>query len=228
MECTNFRQQAESYLDDEINPAMKERLEIHLQECRLCHLNLEDLQAVRKALKITLPAAPSKLFDERMLKAFAERQKQPSNKKSFDWRSVFIPLFNPQLSGAFATGILVVGVFLAFQIGKLTATDIQIISAPTEAVSLPAPEITEKNPSSSATITKIVEVPVVKERVVTRVVYVDRNKENGVQTKRNTFESSSKSMTNNSIAESSYLTQARLNGFQPASEITATVIKGEK
>lgn len=228
MKCTDFKEQAEMILDDEISPAIKRRFNIHLQECELCRLNFEDLHAVRKALKINLPAAPSRKFDERMMKAFSERQKQTSKDKYSDWRGTFVPLFTPQTVWAFSAAVFVLGVFAAFQIGKMAATDIHVNSAPIDAVSLPLPEIKEENPPA-APITKIVEVPVIKERVVTRVVYVEHEKQNRFRAKViNPKLPGNAGALNNSIAKNGYLTETNLKGFQPASETTATVIKGER
>jgi hypothetical protein len=178
MKCTDIREQMESFLDNETSPAFKDRLEIHLEECQLCSLNLRELRAVKQALRASLPASPSRQFDERMMKAFSERQEET----------------------------------LSF--------------APSEAINLPSAKISEEN-QLSPTITKIVEVPVVREKIITRVVYLDRNKQNGIQAKRINPKLPGNIALNNSIAENGYLTQINLEGFQPASEITTTVIKGE-
>jgi hypothetical protein len=227
MKCTELSEQIESFLDGEINPTMKSRIEFHLWECQFCQLNLRKMQAVKRALRASLPASPGRQFDEQMMKAFHERQKQTSNNKFSGWYNVLISLFMPRVGWAFAAAVFVIGVLVAFQIGKLCATDIQASLRPLESVNLPSPEIKEEK-LPFTTITKIIEVPVIREKIITRVVYLKRDKQNGIQAKRINAKLPGNIAINSSIAKNNYRTQINLKGFQPVSEITAAVIKEKK
>jgi hypothetical protein len=89
--------------------------------------------------------------------------------------------------------------------------------------------------------TKIVEVPVIRERVVTRVVYVERqsNETNNSQKsllaqdrtgrnkqKQNLTKEETNSATN--VEASEYVTRGNLSGFQPIAELKTRIIQESK
>ena len=88
---------------------------------------------------------------------------------------------------------------------------------------LASPQVVER--------TKLVEVPVVRVRVVTRTVYSARAQRNAREA-RNRAQAAEQNYPNlamsDSIAEHGYLTRAKLAGFQPANEMKARIIKEVK
>lgn len=79
-------------------------------------------------------------------------------------------------------------------------------------------------PGSSSVVTKIVEVPVIQERIVTRVVYRERNS----GTSRGRALSPARSADGAAVARriSSPESSISLVGFKPANEVKLTIIKG--
>jgi hypothetical protein len=81
----------------------------------------------------------------------------------------------------------------------------------------------ESSPGSPSVVTKIVEVPVIQERTVTRVVYRDRNS----GTSRGRALSPARSADSAAVARrSSPDSPISLVGFKPANEVKLTIIKG--
>jgi hypothetical protein len=113
-----------------------------------------------------------------------------------------------------------------------------ISSAPVPVITAPpaSPEIIEQ--------TKIVEVPVIRERIVTRVVHVERQRRTADLPARNpALFSSRKDLRRNfpnsnpkdtaiamkgSVAQNGYLTRIDLTGFQPTNGMNARVVREVK
>lgn len=79
-------------------------------------------------------------------------------------------------------------------------------------------------PGSPSVVTKIVEVPVIQERTVTRVVYRERNS----GTSRGRSLSPARSADSAAVARRSSSPESpiSLTGFKPANEVKLTIIKG--
>jgi hypothetical protein len=113
----------------------------------------------------------------------------------------------------------------------ISSAQVPVISAPSA-----SPEIIEQ--------TKIVEVPVIRERIVTRVVYVERQGRAADLPARNpALFSSRKDLRRNSpnsnpkdtfiamkgsVAQNGYLTRIDLTGFQPTNGMNARVVREVK
>ena len=81
----------------------------------------------------------------------------------------------------------------------------------------------ESLPGSPSVVTKIVEVPVIQERTVTRVVYRERNS----GTSRGRGLSPARSADSTAVARrTSPASPISLVGFKPANEVKLTIIKG--
>jgi hypothetical protein len=80
-------------------------------------------------------------------------------------------------------------------------------------------------PGSPSVVTKIVEVPVIQERTITRVVYRDRNPgtSRAAASQPERVNSSAVAARNNGPTEG---TPISLAGFKPANEVKLTIIKG--
>jgi hypothetical protein len=231
MQCVEVEKLVNRLVDGELELANKRSVEVHLNKCRSCKRVFENTQAIGGILKRHLPpVAPSSRLDAIVMEAFYSKQKQRTTNAVQFWRhTIFGWLVIPRpVAFAFATVIFAALLGFAFQLGRISATDIQI-TMPTDnladAQTQPydkVPPLVAENPA-----VKIVEVPVVREKIVTRFVYLNKRSDtkNAVKTAANNPPSNEFSM-NDSIAENGYLTQTSLKGFQPVSKIKTTVIKG--
>jgi hypothetical protein len=168
----------------------------------------------------------------------AFQQNQQALKSPAWWHRIFVgSLSIPK--PAFAAAVIMVAVAIAAAniIGRYAVTPLNVTSIPA-APSLIAPthfppEIIEK--------TKIVEVPVIKERVVTRVVYIERQSNEANNSRKSLLaqdltggnkqkQNLTKEETNSAInAEASeYVTRGNLSGFQPIAELKTRIIQDTK
>lgn len=98
-----------------------------------------------------------------------------------------------------------------------------------------APKITStenqiRTPAEIVTKTVVVEVPVVKEKIVTRTVYVREPVRNIQRAKAKTPSSPKPGIlpSYSSVAENGYFTDVNLRGFQPSAEMNTKIIKEVK
>jgi hypothetical protein len=176
------------------------------------------------------------MLDQKLMEAFQQNQK--ALKSPAWWHRIFAgSLSIPKPAFAAAIVMVAVAITAANVIGRYTVTssDVSSITAvPSLIASTPLPpEIIEK--------TKIVEVPVIKERVVTKVVYVERqsNETNnsqksllaqdrisGNRQKKNLTKEETDSAIN--VEASEYVTRGNLSGFQPIAELKTRIIQDTK
>ncbi len=264
MQCYEVEKWIEQFADDELGFLFKKDVEAHISSCRTCERILTNIQTVRGLMKNSLPVlAPSGQMDARVFEAFNRRHEQNrpkltavrsaiigdkisekvSNKNSDKIKRFLIP--SPAF--ALASLIFIAALAMAFQAGRITATDVNLTVSTPESqifpskksalpVSHPAKESEIKNETS--------ENALVREKVVTRIIYVETpenatgkeirqnagnrgNKANKTKNRRTKIDSGDFAL-NNAVAENGYLTQANLKGFKPASEIKPTIIKGDE
>ena len=237
MKCVEIEKQIDSFIDDELSPSLAGKVEFHLEECRTCEEAFESLLALRQILGKDISVPASGKLDGRVMEAFAQHYENKQKKK---WRAViFGQIVIPK--PAFALALLLFAVFtgLAFQFGKMTATDIRLEMPIAETATQP-PQISEANllsesakefeaKTSDAPVIKFIEVPVFKEKIVTRVVYVNKlpGKENSIKA------GSAKSKPddfalNSSVNENRYSTQVNLKDFKPVAEMKTQIIKKDE
>jgi len=235
MKCTEAEKQIDSFIDDELNLSLGDKVKLHLKECATCEETFKSLLALRQILGKDISVPASGKLDGRVMQAFAQHY---GNKQKKNWRTViFGQIVIPK--PAFALALLLFAVFtgLAFQFGKMTATDIRLEMPIAETATQP-PQISEANllsesakefeaKTSDTPVIKFIEVPVVKEKIITRVVYVNKqpdkeNKARSAKSKPDNF------ALNSSINENRYLTQVDLNKFQPVAELKTKIIKKDK
>lgn len=237
MKCDEIEKQIDSYIDDELNELFGDKVEQHLKACRACEKTFVNLRTVRRIIRkdISVPAASR--LDGRVLKTFSRHHENQQKKK---WRAVvFGQISIPK--PAFALALLTFAAFtgLAFQLGKISATDVRL-EMPTIAAVNPLTPISEsnsaaktveesENKTSDAQVIKFIAVPVVKEKIVTRVIYINQQpvKENNLKA------DSAKSQPNNfplnsSVNENRYLTQVNLKEFQPVAEMKVKITKKDE
>ncbi len=236
MKCVEIKKQIDSFIDDELSPSLRREVELHLKECPFCEKTLQELQTVGAILKKDISVPAFSRLDGRMLKAFSRHHAEKSKPK---WWTVFYGQFiipKPIVALALLTFAVFTG--LAFQLGKITATDIRSELPVSESVNLSAQPSELNLPSkldkeseaktSDAPVVKFIEVPIVKEKVVTRVVYVTKPRKKAaiearlVESKINNF------ALNNSVNENRYSTQVNLKEFKPVAEMKTQIIKKDE
>ncbi|MDQ3713355.1 MAG: zf-HC2 domain-containing protein [Acidobacteriota bacterium] len=224
MNCIETKRNIEALLDNELDDELKDKVEHHLWACSMCRKLREQTASLSCLLQVSRAALPAADFDKRMMKSF--RRHHAAASQSWWRRVVFGSLVVPK--PAFATLLILVlaGLWLAFQIGKISSST----------VSMTAPFINTNEifiPAETTIQTVMVEVPVIKEKTVTRMIYV-REQRNNKNEKNEKNKSSADSQQNNlplyssTVADNGYFTDVSLKGFQPSAEINAKIIKEVK
>lgn len=220
MNCTETRKNIEALLDGELDDRQKDAVEHHLWTCPPCLKLREQTASLSKLLQTAEIAVPSAELDRRLMQSFQQHQAKKSS-----WQRAFFgglmipkPIFAAFLISATAA------LWLAFQIGKISSST----------VSMNAPEIivNQISPTETEIQTVTVEVPVVREKIVRRTVYVSERKNNQTEKKKskslNILRRNDSPLYSSTVAENSYLTDVSLQGFEPSAEIGAKIIKGVK
>ena len=205
-------------LDGELDDAQKDAVEHHLWTCPPCLESRERAASLSKLLRTAETAAPPAELDRRIIKSFQHHHAKKSTWRRFFFGGLLVPkpIFAALLIAA-ATAL-----WLAFQIGKISSSS----------VSMSAPEIVvnQISPPESKIQTVTIEVPIVREKIVTRAVYVRGRKT--LQTEKakslNILQRDISPFYSSTVAENNYLTDVNLKGFEPSSEIGAKIIKGVK
>ncbi|HEY7544993.1 MAG TPA: hypothetical protein VID27_08930 [Blastocatellia bacterium] len=150
--------------------------------------------------------APASL-DHRMMAAYRREMSPPFWKRALA-SSIRVPL---------PVAAAVILLLLALGIVALRSSPIQVIT------NLGPPE------------TRVVEVPVVQEKIVTRTIYVEKKRSAKMTADRQTpgqyiaqTQGRDKRITANQESSGQYFTLANLSGFQPVSQMKIEVIKGAK
>jgi hypothetical protein len=239
MKCEEVSLLIEEFYDDEIDFRLKARVKEHLAGCPSCSAEFDRIFRLDQLLeKAPAPPAPSALLDQKLMKAF-ERHNKEALKSPAWWQRIFVGSVSIP-KPAFAAILLAIAAAITATImierNRSASSEIGTSLPALSIVSAPLPpEIIEK--------TKIVEVPVIKERVVTRVVYVERenseaiksqkalsarNGNDGNMQKQILKEGDTNLAMNGSVEDGGYVTRANLTGFQPATELKTRIIQEGK
>jgi anti-sigma factor RsiW len=137
MKCIEVEKQIYSLLDGEVSFVNREKVEHHLKECQLCGQIYEKLRAVDELLMKSVPVPDPKRMDESVMNAFYLRQgkKQEIRENVYWWTALSKLNLIPKTAMALAALLFVVSVGLAFQLGRITATDIQVALPQIEQIS---------------------------------------------------------------------------------------------
>lgn len=240
MNCKEVGLLIEEFYDGEVALHLKPRVEAHIAVCSLCSAEFEKMHRLDQLLEKTpAPPPPSALLDQRLMEAFQHQNKETAISPSL-WQRIFAgSLIIPKPAFAAALVVIAFAITAANLVGRYAATSSEssaISAVPMSTVFVPSPpEIIQE--------TKIIEVPVVKERVVTRIVYVERQNseaikpqeilsaQNGID--RNKQEQTLKKddsnlAMNGAVEDSGYVTRANLIGFQPPAELKTRIIQEGK
>lgn len=249
MKCTDAKENLDALLDRELERARVLELENHLESCRFCRTEFENLQNVGAILRRNARISAPVSLDEKVFAAFGDFQDEKrraktenaeiekAKAKSVGWFGV------PRFVFAAASFLLVLTALSAFQLGKLTAinSEISAIETPRNEAAKSAPAESEKSSPTVQTIEvpivtekiiekeKIIEIPVVREKIITRIVYKnakDEKKGNDQNVVPKT-DAAEPFTVKSRLKENQYSTQINLEGFQVISELKPIIIKGE-
>jgi len=90
MKCIEVEKQIDSLLDGEVSSVIREEVEHHFKECRICGQTHEKLRAVNELLMKPIPVPDPKRLDEFVMDAFyrlrqscncAGKQNNPKNSR---------------------------------------------------------------------------------------------------------------------------------------------------
>jgi anti-sigma factor RsiW len=229
MKCVDVEKYIEDFANDELDLANHQKIENHLEECRECLEEIENLQNTRRLLKDLPAVSPAAQFDARMMQTFQKHHEKKSATHFWTNLPAYFSLSKP----AFALGLLafVILTGLAFQLGRMSSPNAETAQQVTtqtatqnEANQLV--QIVEKR--VEVPIIKTVEVPVYRERIVNRIIY--RNRDVAEKTKfidaneTPNFASPNNTATFVQTSDEGF-TPINLKNFQPISEMKISIIK---
>lgn len=224
MNCNEVSALLEALHDGALNSEIEADMMEHVSACSACYAGLVRIQSLSGLLQKSLIPAPTPELDVRLMDAFSGRYGRQGQKRSW-WHRAFVGSVSIP-KPAFAAALVAVAVALAAvaMIGRGTEVPSGGVAAVQEyRVAAPAPAqpaIVER--------TKIVEVPVVRERVVTRTLFVERKRTRAgkVQEPALAGKPSERELAmSDSISSNGYITLADLSNFQPAMETKARVLR---
>lgn len=231
MKCVEVEKILDRFVGDELNVVMRQKIDLHLNECADCRREAKNLQNSVHLLKKLPLIAPSNQLDAQMMQAFRKHQEN-QNRTGF-WTAFFSRFSISKPALACSALLLVAFTALAFQIGKMSAPVNEIANYKTPESSLPIVQIVEKR--VEIPVVKAVEVPVYREKVVTRIVYKNReftkiikiSERQNKELSENDFNLQN-TATNFVQNGNEKFTPINLKSFQPVSEIRMNIIKRGK
>lgn len=237
MNCIEIEKQIDSLIDSDIYSVIEEEIKNHLKECLICEQKYEKLFAVNRVLSSAASVPNSKNFDARVMNAFRHyHSKKPETKETIGWitrLTGFAVL--PKIATAVPALLFIVTAVTAFQIGRISATDVHIAITSSEDNRYPASGLnderissneSQQNENTNKTDTKFLNVPVVKERFIKRIVYV--NSESKRLQRKNTgstIPQKDNLAIKSLMLRNEYLTEVNLKGFQLISNSKVRIIK---
>lgn len=241
MNCEKAKALVEAFHDEALGKDETAEMEEHLAQCSSCRRKRAQLSALSNLIQRNCVPDPSEVLKQNLLQAFMAHHNK-SSKSLIWWRQIFTGSVNVP-KPIFAAALIVIAVILATaslisRNAANTSSTKTILSAQDPGISVPleSAEIIKQ--------TKIVEIPVVKERIVTHVVYVEQKKRTPrIFVQNRTFNTARNDVHRNyrnsnpneplpnmigSVANNRYFTQIDLAGFQPTKGMNARVIQQVK
>ncbi len=176
MECLDIKKQFTDFYDNELSHENRVEIQSHLNFCESCRHEFESLKSVSILLKKELPVSASNDLDAKVLAAFNQHRKKESH---WDFPAIFSGFMIPKPALAFGVLTLFAFTGLAFIAGRMSAGKPEIVVNNTA----PPQESPKANVTANPQIvkevvkyievptTKYVQVPVEKEKIVTKTVY---------------------------------------------------------
>lgn len=226
MKCIEIEKNIDLLLDDEANLLQKQEIKTHLEICDSCQTKFEALQKTKALLKEQPAILPSNSFDNRMLQAFENKlNAKPTPKEN--WFAKFFAI--PKPAFALMLALFAIGVGLAFLFGRMSVSSpqpiISNVAKNTEKEAKPNEKMVEISPpekivNQTKFITKYVEIPVVKEKVIEKIVYVNEP----INIKPKTNKEDLVNETNKKEREN-IVNQVSLKDLQPVANVTYKIIR---
>ena len=220
MNCIETKKNIEALFDNELDDEMKDAVEHHLWICATCRELREQTWSLSSLLQMGSIVLPSDELDKRVMRSFQKR-----HIPNWSWRRMIFGAFViPKPAFAALLIMALAGLWLAFQIGKISSMTVSM-TAP----SVIPNEIPVQIPAETKVQTVVVEVPVVKEKIVMRTVYIRESK--NYKNEKNKFAGSKENnspLYSSTVADNGYFTDVSLKGFLPSAEINAKIIKEVK
>lgn len=223
-DCRQTQAQLTDLACDELAPDARERVLAEVADCAACQVEYLALAALlRTCAQAKTFAQPPEDFwpgysarlDARLRALEREPRPAPAvNAPPAPWLSALRRTFTARLH-------VPVPVAVAAALALVVTSALALRGASARALP-PAPEA-----ASSAPVVRVVEVPVVQEKIVTRTVYVTRRDGGQARQGMKTTQSNNAQLARRSKqAQSEQTPGSALAGFQPAGEVKLRVIKG--
>jgi hypothetical protein len=220
MKCIENKKNIEALLDNELDDALRDAVEDHFQVCPVCRESKEQASSLSTLLQMSQIPLPSTALDRRIMKSFRRQHESVPV-----WRRFILGTFAvPKPAFAALLILAMAGFWTAFQVGKIYSTSISISEQLGETTKAPIPM-----PEQTEVQTVVVEVPIIKEKIVTRTIYLRQPKINKNEKSKFLDVLPQTDLPLSSVvANNGYFTDVSLKGFQPSAEINAKIIKGVK
>lgn len=231
MKCIEVRENLDELLDGSAPIELARDIEGHFGDCLSCRTEFKNLRAISGTLRQIVPVSASAAFDEKVKNTFQafhdEKRAQiigaDEHKEKTGWFGI------PRFAFATAFVLLALTAISAFELGRMSASEISVVTPiPQEERTSMVPELERNNTTAAKeepVPVRVIEVPVIREKIVTRTVYVTKDKRK--EPRRGIPVKSSFAMQN-SLKDNSYLTQIDLKGFQPVSDFKVRINRQEK
>ena len=245
MKCTEVKENLDALLDGEIADSSASEIENHLKICAVCETeyeNLRNLGAIRRQnLRMSAPDS----LDAKVFSAFRDFQTEKRAAQFTKVRAAKIGWFGvPRFAFAAAFLLFALGIGAAFQFGRMSAAENLNVALENKNEKIKvnsnesATDISEKretfpvqSPVEPTVVEKIIKVPIVQEKIVTRIVYRDRvvgkNKVDEQPSATPPIGSNDRLAIKSRLTDNQYSTQIHLEGFQIVSDLKPQIIKGE-
>lgn len=219
--CRKVEHKLVDLIFDEIDAEDKRRLLTEIRACAHCSGQYHSLSDTLFVVARTTEAAlPSENYWSHYNEALRTRLLAPVPETS-EARTSPVPFWKRLLAAKLPIPVPVAATLV---VGLIVSSALAFRRAPIEQPNAPSPATVES--------VKIVEVPVVQEKIVTRTVYVERKRVAECASRaplpavaRANELNNAAIAHNNSEEETGFFTRANLKGFQPADDMKIRVIK---
>lgn len=249
MKCEEVKPLIEEFYDNNLKPDLKLKIEQHISDCQLCKIDFARLQKLSFVLQKSPLPPPSTALDKRIFQEFSLEHESRRAPKAGWWQKLFTgSIAIPKPVFAATVIVIALGLILSNWLGRGASNSAEIADAK---ISLPLSDTAQPYKTGEANSTKIIEVPVVRERLVKQIVYVERsNRNTAVGNSQRSFLAYNKLdidpkekiqrvspvierdvtnlKMNQTISESERLISSDLRGFQTVEDMKARILKEDK
>ena len=230
MKCTEFEKSIQMLIDEEIESPQRRLLEEHLTDCRLCGQEFANLQQVGKMLKRQPAILPHDSFDNRILQIIKSHQMFQPQVKTNRFFSLLV-FYKP----IFAGGLFAVGIGFAFLLGRVSVSstsqpigEITVKSEFKTAEKTVVTEPVEKIVTRTKFVTKYIENPVIKERVIEKKIFINNRLRLELKKPENIGKPEIVAGQANKLKQAGIAKQFNLKDLQPSAKVSYQIIrKGE-